>query len=285
MTDTAAPAQTDAERAEADRNLKTKHRAMWASGDYPTLASDLIWKLGPRVVAAADVRPGERVLDVAAGSGNAAIPAALRGGMVVASDLAPELFDVGRRLAAQAGAELEWREADAEALPFPDDAFDVVLSTVGVMFAPHHQRAADELVRVAKPGGRIALISWTPEGFIGQMFKTMKPYAPPLPEGAQPAPLWGDEQHVRDLLGDRVADVTATRETVVVDRFDSGEAFRDYFKHHYGPTIAVYNRIADDPEQVRRLDSALAELARSHGLDRPGAPVEWEYLLVIARVR
>lgn len=285
MTDTAAPAQTDAERAEADRNLKTKHRAMWASGDYPTLASDLIWKLGPRVVAAADVRPGERVLDVAAGSGNAAIPAALRGGMVVASDLAPELFDVGRRLAAEAGAELEWREADAEALPFPDDAFDVVLSTVGVMFAPHHQRAADELVRVAKPGGRIALISWTPEGFIGQMFKTMKPYAPPLPEGAQPAPLWGDEQHVRDLLGDRVADVTATRETVVVDRFDSGEAFRDYFKHHYGPTIAVYNRIADDPEQVRRLDSALAELARSHGLDRPGAPVEWEYLLVIARVR
>lgn len=285
MTDTAAPAQTDAERAEADRNLKTKHRAMWASGDYPTLASDLIWKLGPRVVAAADVRPGERVLDVAAGSGNAAIPAALRGGMVVASDLAPELFDVGRRLAAEAGAELEWREADAEALPFPDDAFDVVLSTVGVMFAPHHQRAADELVRVAKPGGRIALISWTPEGFIGQMFKTMKPYAPPLPEGAQPAPLWGDEQHVRDLLGDRVADVAATRETVVVDRFDSGEAFRDYFKHHYGPTIAVYNRIADDPEQVRRLDSALAELARSHGLDRPGAPVEWEYLLVIARVR
>lgn len=285
MTDTAAPAQTEAERAEADRNLKTKHRAMWASGDYPTLASDLIWKLGPRVVAAADVRPGERVLDVAAGSGNAAIPAALRGGMVVASDLAPELFDVGRRLAAQAGAELEWREADAEALPFPDDAFDVVLSTVGVMFAPHHQRAADELVRVAKPGGRIALISWTPEGFIGQMFKTMKPYAPPLPEGAQPAPLWGDEQHVRDLLGDRVADVTAARETVVVDRFDSGEAFRDYFKHHYGPTIAVYNRIADDPEQVRRLDSALAELARSHGLDRPGAPVEWEYLLVTARVR
>jgi ubiquinone/menaquinone biosynthesis C-methylase UbiE len=285
MTDTAAPAQTDAERAEADRNLKTKHRAMWASGDYPTLASDLIWQLGPRIVAAADVRPGDRVLDVAAGSGNAAIPAALRGGMVVASDLAPELFDVGRRLAAEAGAELESRQADAEAVPFPADAFDGVLSTVGVMFAPHHQRAADELVRVAKPGGRIALISWTPEGFIGQMFKTMKPYAPPLPEGAQPAPLWGDEQHVRDLLGDRVADVAATRETVVVDRFDSGEAFRDYFKHHYGPTIAVYNRIADDPEQVRRLDSALAELARSHGLDRPGAPVEWEYLLVTARVR
>jgi ubiquinone/menaquinone biosynthesis C-methylase UbiE len=268
-----------------DTALKQRHRAMWASGDYPTLASDLIWELGPRVVGAADVRPGERVLDVAAGSGNAAIPAALRGAMVVASDLAPELFDVGRRLAAEAGAELEWREADAEALPFPDDAFDVVLSTVGVMFAPHHERAADELVRVTASGGRIALISWTPEGFIGQMFKTMKPYAPPLPAGAQPAPLWGDEQHVRDLLGDRVSDITVARETVVVDHFDTAEAFRDYFKHHYGPTIAVYNRIADDPEQVRALDNALAELARSHGLDQPGAAVEWEYLLVTARVR
>jgi ubiquinone/menaquinone biosynthesis C-methylase UbiE len=280
MTDTATSTQTDADRA-----LKTKHRAMWASGDYPTLASDLIWALGPRVVEAADVRPGERVLDVAAGSGNAAIPAALRGAMVVASDLAPELFDAGRRLAAEAGAELEWREADAEALPFADDSFDVTLSTVGVMFAPHHEPAADELVRVTKSGGRIALISWTPEGFIGQMFKTMKPYAPPLPEGAQPAPLWGDEQHVRDLFGDRVTDVEAVRQTVVIDHFDTGEEFRDYFKSYYGPTIAVYNRIAEDPEQVRALDAALAELGRTHGLDAPGGDMVWEYLLVTAHVR
>jgi ubiquinone/menaquinone biosynthesis C-methylase UbiE len=280
MTDSATPTQTDADRA-----LKTKHRAMWASGDYPTLASDLIWALGARVVEAADVRPGERVLDVGAGSGNAAIPAALRGAMVVASDLTPELFDVGRRLAAEAGAELEWREADAEALPFADDSFDATLSTVGVMFAPHHQPAADELVRVTKPGGRIALISWTPEGFIGQLFKTMKPYAPPLPEGAQPAPLWGDEQHVRDLFGDRVTDVAAVRQTVVIDRFDTGEEFRDYFKTHYGPTIAVYNRIADDPEQVRALDAALAELGNTHGLGARGSAMEWEYLLLTARVR
>ena len=280
MTDTAVPTQTDADRA-----LKQKHRAMWASGDYPTLASDLIWELGPRAVAAADVRPGERVLDVAAGSGNAAIPAALRGAMVVATDLAPELFDAGRRHATEAGAELEWREADAEALPFADDAFDAVLSTVGVMFAPHHQVAADELVRVTKPGGRLALINWTPQGFIGRMFATMKPYAAPLPEGAQPAPLWGDEQHVRDLFGDRVTDVTAERQTVEIDRFDTGEEFRDYFKHHYGPTIAVYHRIADDPDQVRALDTALADLARAHGLDRPGGSLQWEYLLFTARVR
>jgi ubiquinone/menaquinone biosynthesis C-methylase UbiE len=282
MSNTAATTTT---QADADRALKQKHRAMWASGDYPTLASDLIWELGPRAVAAADVRPGERVLDVAAGSGNAAIPAALRGAMVVATDLTPELFDVGRRLATEAGAELEWREADAEALPFAEDAFEAVLSTVGVMFAPHHQVAADELVRVTKPGGRLALINWTPQGFIGRMFATMKPFAAPLPEGAQPAPLWGDEQHVRDLFGDRVTDATAERQNVEVDRFDTGEEFRDYFKHHYGPTIAVYHRIAGDPEQVRALDTALAELGRAHGLDRPGGTLQWEYLLFTARVR
>jgi len=154
---------------------------------------------------------------------------------------------------------------------------------VGIMFAPHHEQAADELLRVVKPGGRVALIAWTPEGFIGQMFTVMKPFAAPLPEGAQPAPLWGDEQHVRDLLGDRVTDVEAVRETVKLDRFRTGEEFRDYFKHHYGPTIAVYNRIADDPEQVRALDDALAELGRAHGLDGSGRGTEWEYLLFTAR--
>lgn len=277
MTDTAVPTATDADRA-----LKTKHRAMWASGDYPTLASELIWELGPRLVAAADVRPGERVLDIAAGSGNVAIPAALHGATVVASDLAPELFEVGRRLAAEAGAELEWREADAEALPFADDSFDVALSSVGIMFAPHHQAAADELVRVTAPDGRIGLISWTPEGFIGQMFRVMKPFAAPLPEGAQPAPLWGDADHVRDLLGDRVTDVTTVRETIEI-RFPTGEAFRDYFKKNYGPTIAVFNRIAGDPDQVAALDAALAELGNT-ALDASGA-MQWEYLLLTARVR
>ena len=283
MTDTHA-AQAPTTQPADDVALKQKHRAMWASGDYPAVA-DLIWDLGPRVVAAADVKPGDRVLDIAAGSGNVAIPAALRGATVVASDLTPELFDVGRRLATEAGAELEWREADAEALPFADDSFDAVLSCVGVMFAPHHERAADELVRVTKPGGRIAVLSWTPEGFIGRMFATMKPYAPPPPAGSQPAPLWGDEQHVRDLLGDRVGDVVAVRQTVRIDRFETGEQFRDYFKANYGPTIAVYRRIADDPEQVRALDAALADLGRTHGLDAPGGAMEWEYLLLSARVR
>lgn len=266
-----------------DRALKDKHRAMWASGDYPALASDLIWSLGPRLVAAVDVRAGERVLDVAAGTGNAAIPAALRGADVVASDLTPELFEAGRQRASEAGATLEWVPGDAEALPFPDDAFDVVLSCVGVMFAPHHERAAAELLRVTRPGGRIGLLSWTPAGFIGRMFATMKPFNAPPPAGAQPPPLWGDEQHVRALLGDRVENVRATRETVRIDRFADGEQFRAYFASHYGPTIAVYNRNADDPERIAALDAALVALG-DDAVGTDGA-MEWEFLLFTATVR
>ncbi|TFV84929.1 methyltransferase domain-containing protein [Microbacterium sp. dk485] len=267
---------------EADRALKAKHRAMWASGDYPALASDLIWSLGPRLVDAVGVQAGDRVLDVAAGSGNAAIPAALRGATVVASDLTPELFDAGRRRAREAGAELEWREADAEALPFPDDAFDAVVSSVGVMFAPHHERSATEILRVTRPGGRIGVLSWTPQGFVGRMFATMKPFNAPPPPGAQPAPLWGDDAHVRELFGASVTDFSAVRETVTIDRFDAGGRFREYFASHYGPTIAVYRRIADDPAQVAALDAALDALADAAIVD---GRMQWEYLLVTATVR
>lgn len=268
---------------EADRALKAKHRAMWASGDYPTLAHDLIWSLGPRVVAAVDVSPGERVIDIAAGSGNAAIPAALRGADVVATDLTPELFDDGHRRAQAAGAELEWRPADAEALPFGADEFDVAISTVGVMFAPHHERSADEIVRVVRPGGRVGLISWTLRGFIGQLFAALKPFSAPLPAGAQPAPLWGDEAHVRELFGDRITGVRAVRETVRFDGFASGEQFRAYFASHYGPTIAVYNRNADDPAAVAAIDDALRTLGDA-AIARDGGIVA-EYLLFTATVR
>lgn len=268
---------------EADRALKAKHRSMWASGDYPKLAHDLIWSLGPRVVAAIDIRPGERVIDIAAGSGNAAIPAALRGADVVATDLTPELFGEGHRRAEEAGAELEWRPADAEALPFDADEFDVAVSTVGVMFAPHHERSADEIARVVRPGGRVGLISWTPQGFIGQLFAALKPFNAPLPAGAQPAPLWGDEGHVRALFGDRVTEVAAVRETVRFAPFATGEEFRAYFASHYGPTIAVYNRNADDPDAVAAIDEALRGLG-----DRAiaeGGAIDSEYLLFTATVR
>jgi SAM-dependent methyltransferase len=268
---------------EADRALKAKHRAMWALGDYPAVVTDIVAPLGPILVEAARVQSGDRVLDVAAGTGSAAIPAALKGAQVVASDLTPELLATGRKEAEERGATLEWRQADAENLPFGDGEFDVVLSCLGAMFAPHHRASADELVRVCRSGGVIGLLSWTPEGFIGQLFATMKPYAPPPPPGAQPAPLWGSEEHVRGLLGDRVTDVEARRQVLKVDQFDVPEGFRDYFKATYGPTIAVYRNIADDPERVAALDRDLADLAQRFDTGDGSTVLEWEYLLLTAR--
>lgn len=261
-------------------DVKVRHRTMWASGDYPSVARELIPRLGERLVAAAGVGAGDRVLDVAAGSGNAAIPAAALGAQVIASDLTPELFDAGRREAAARGVELAWEEGDAEALPYPDGRFDVVLSCVGVMFAPHHQAAADEIVRVTRPGGRIAVLSWTPEGFIGQMFAAMKPYAPAPPPHASPAPLWGSSDHVEELFGDRVRDLSHVREDVHVPVFDTGAQFRDFFKASYGPTIMVYASLADRPERAAELDRALADLGDRCLQD---GRMPWEYLLTTAR--
>jgi len=270
---------------EADRALKQKHRAMWASGDYPALASELVLDLGAILVDACGIRTKQRVLDVAAGSGNAAIPAAMMGAKVIASDLTPELFDAGRHQAADRGVELEWMEADAESLPFGDNEFDVVMSCMGVMFAPHHQAGADELVRVCKPGGTIGLLNWTPEGFVGKMLAAMKPFAPPPPPGAQPPPLWGDENHVRELFGDKITDIKAEKRTVAIHSFHQPEDFLRYFKSHYGPTISVYKFLAGDEEKIKALDQALTELADSFGDAHGDAAwqMEWEYLLLTAR--
>ncbi|WP_157551091.1 class I SAM-dependent methyltransferase [Nocardioides jensenii] len=262
-------------------DLKAKHRAMWALGDYPSVATDVIAELGEALVSATEITARDTVLDIAAGSGNASLPAARTGARVIASDLTPELLEAGRREAAAQQLELTWQVADAEDLPFADGEFDAAISCVGIMFAPFHERAADELVRVVRPRGRIGLIAWTPEGFIGEMFAVMKPFAPPPPAGATPPPRWGDEAHVRELLGDRVHDVRVSRHQLVVDAFATPEGYRDFFKERYGPTIAVYTAIAGDPARVAELDEALAELGRRH--HRPDATMQWEYLLVTAR--
>jgi ubiquinone/menaquinone biosynthesis C-methylase UbiE len=201
----------------------------------------------------------------------------------LADDLTPEMLEAGRARAAAQGVDLEWREADAEALPFADDQFDIVMSCLGVMFAPHHQASADEMLRVCRPGGTIGLLSWTPEGFIGQMLATMKPFAPPPPPGAQPPPLWGREDHVRALLGDRVTSITARRQALPVEAFPTPEAFRDYFKARYGPVIATYRSIANDPGRVTALDDELADLARRHDHGTEATVMHWEYLLLTAR--
>jgi ubiquinone/menaquinone biosynthesis C-methylase UbiE len=270
-----------------DQALKAKHAAMWASGSYPTVVTDIVGPLGGILVDTVDVRAGQRVLDVAAGTGSSALPAVRRGAEVIATDLTPELLDVGRAAAeveglapsTGSGHRLTWQTADAEALPYDDADFDVVLSCIGVMFAPHHQRAADELVRVCRPGGTIGVLSWTPEGFIGQVFAVMKPFAPPPPPGASPAPLWGRADHVRDLFGDRVTDLVARQRMLPVDRFTSGPEFRAFMKSHYGPTIAVYRSIADDAAKVAALDADLDALGERFLHD--GA-MDWEYLLVTA---
>ncbi|HEX9041832.1 MAG TPA: class I SAM-dependent methyltransferase [Trebonia sp.] len=276
---------TTLDAAGADRALKSAHRAMWALGDYPAIARQVIPHLGAELVQACGVRRGMRVLDVAAGPGNAAIPAALTGASVVASDLTPELLQAGRAEAARRGAELEWRQADAEALPFADGDFDVAMSCVGVMFAPHHQASADELVRVCRPGGTIGLVSWTPQGFVGEMLAVMKPYLAPPPPGAQPPPLWGQEEHVSALLGDRVTGLAMRRQTVRVDCFATPQEFRDHFKACYGPTVAAYRGIAEDPERVAALDHALTDLARRHDRGTTSTIMDWEYLLLTARRR
>jgi ubiquinone/menaquinone biosynthesis C-methylase UbiE len=272
-----------ADLGEADRTLKTKHRAMWASGNYPAVVTDIVAELGPILVHEAGISSGDLVLDVGAGSGNAAIPAARTGAHVIASDLTPELLEVGQKWAAEVGVELTWETADAEALPYGDGEFDAVVSCLGVMFAPHHQTAADELIRVCRPGGTIGLIAWTPPGFIGQMFATMKPYAPPPPPGAQPPPLWGSEDHVRELFGDRVEDVHTETRALRVTHFATPEAFRDYFKSNYGPTIVAYRGLADDPDRAQALDRDLADLGRRFDLGTDSTVLDWEYLLFVAR--
>jgi SAM-dependent methyltransferase len=279
---------TSVNRADpADRALKDKHRSMWAWGDYPRVATELIAELGPIVVDAAGVTSASSVLDVAAGSGNASIPAARTGATVVASDLTPELLAAGERAATAAGVRLEWVEADVEALPFRDGEFDVVLSVVGAMFAPHHQQTADEMLRVCRPGGTIAMINWTPEGFIGGLFRTMGPYAPPPPPGVQPPALWGSEDHVRELFGDRVTGLDMRRQQIEFDLIDDPLEFREYWKRNYGPTIAVYRYQSDDPARVAELDEAfLRFLTAWNGTDTPGRTAyEAEYLLVTARRR
>jgi ubiquinone/menaquinone biosynthesis C-methylase UbiE len=268
-----------------DRALKTRHRAMWASGDFPRVSRETVAGVGPALVEAAGVAPGMQVLDVAAGSGNAAIAAAVAGADVVASDLTPEMFDAGRADAAAAGVTLAWVEADAEALPFDDASFDVVLSSFGAMFGPRHQVVADELLRVCRPGGTIAMANWTPEGWVGRFFVVQAPFMPPPPPGALPPILWGREDHVRELFGDRVSALGFERRTAVVDAFATPEELVQYYRDNFGPTILAYRAVADDPERRAQLDAGFLQLARDGNLAGPGEPARYafEYLLVVAR--
>jgi SAM-dependent methyltransferase len=237
--------------------------------------------LGPRLVEACGIGPGMKVLDVAAGTGNASIPAAQAGAEVTASDLTPELLEAGRKRAEGMGLTLEWKEADAENLPFEDESYDVVMSSIGAMFAPHHQEVADELVRVCKPGGTIGMLNWTPEGMVGALFRTIGPFAPPPPPGAQPPPLWGGEEHLRELFGDRVEFHTLDRANLEVTAFERPTDYVDHFRGKYGPTIVAENNARNNGKE-QELEDALQAFAVEWNRGEPdNARFEQEYLVAV----
>jgi len=268
-----------------DAEVKARHRAMWASGDYPSMVETWLTPLGPRLVAACRIGPGTRVLDIAAGTGNASIPAAQAGAHVTASDLTPELLEAGRARAAAAGVELEWVPADAEHLPFADASYDVVMSAIGVMFAPHHQQAADELTRVCRPGGTVGLLSWTPEGMLGALFRMMGQFAPAPPAGASPPPLWGSETHLRALMGDRVDWRSLERQVLEVTAFEQPRDYGEFFKARYGPTIGVRAN-AERNGRAAEFDEALDTFCEEWNLgSATDARFEMEYLLAVGTRR
>ena len=271
--------------ADADRALKAAHRGMWALGDYDRFARATVWELGPAMVEACGVARGQRVLDVAAGTGNVAIRAAKAGARVVASDLTTEHFDAGRRGAAAEGVELEWVEGDAEALPFDDGTFDVVTSCLGAMFAPNHQAVADELVRVCRPGGTIGMMNFTPEGTGGEFFALLAPFAPPPPAGAPSPVSWGQEDYARGLFGERVVMRTLGRRTYV-EHASSPQAYCRLCTEAFGPLVAIRAGLEGE-ERRGALDQALLDAVVRWNAGRADGPVAipYEYLMVVAQKR
>lgn len=273
MTTTDAPATPDLAA------VKAKQQATWTSGDYAVIGSTL-QLVGETICEAVDVHAGERVLDVAAGNGNASLAAARRGAEVTATDYVGHLLEGAARRAAADGLALTTREADAEALPFDDGSFDVVLSTFGVMFTPDHHRAGAELVRVARPGARIGLANWTPEGFIGGMFKIVGAHVPP-PAGVASPLQWGNEDHVREVLDG--ADVQITRKHFTF-RYRSAQDMFETFRDFYGPTFKAWGAL--DDEGRASFQSAL--LAHFDGANRATdgtLACDSEYLEVVATRR
>jgi ubiquinone/menaquinone biosynthesis C-methylase UbiE len=246
---------------------------VWALGDYPRFAREMIWNFGPTLVEACGIGPGQRVLDVACGSGNVAIRAAEAGADVVACDLEPAQLEAGRDQA----PEIDWVQADAAALPFEDGEFDVVTSSAGVMFAPDHQVAADELVRVCRPSGTIGLITFTPEGMAGEFFELFGRYLPPVD---QPPILWGIEEHVRDLFGDRLA-LRMERDTYVERAPGGPEGFADFYKTTFGPVVATYASLDDGGRA--ELDRAFLDFVRRWNTGNGDAALPVEYLLVVGQ--
>jgi ubiquinone/menaquinone biosynthesis C-methylase UbiE len=261
--------------------LKSRQQTAWASGDYAVIGTTL-QLVGEQLAEACDLHCDERVLDVAAGNGNATLAAARRGAHVTSTDYVASLLERGAERARAEGLQVSFQAADAEALPFEDASFDAVLSSFGVMFAPDHAKAASEMARVCRPGGRIGLANWTPEGFIGQLFKTLGRQLPP-PAGVQPPSLWGTEAHLRTLFGERAAAIAVTPRMFNF-RYRSAAHFIDVFRTWYGPVHKAF--LALPAEKASALEHDLTELLNRANRAGPGTlVVPSEYLEIVVTRR
>lgn len=261
--------------------LKARQQNAWASGDYAIIGTTL-QIVGEQLAEACDLRTDEQVLDVAAGNGNATLAAARRGCRVTSTDYVPALLERGAQRARAEGLQVEFQTADAEALPFADARFDAVLSTFGVMFTPNHALAAAEMLRVCRPGGRIGLANWTPEGFIGQLFKTLGRFVPPPPDVSPPS-RWGVESHLRTLFGDQAAAVAVTPRLFNF-RYRSPAHFIEVFRTWYGPVHKAFAGLP--PDRSAAMETDLTALLQS--LNRGGGAslvIPSEYLEVVVTRR
>lgn len=259
-------------------SLREKQQKVWRSGDYNRIAA-LTVPVNEATVVAASVIPGERVLDVATGTGHSALAAARQGGDVTAIDYVPALLDIARGRAAAEHLDVDFVEAPAEVLPFGNAAFDTGISSIGIMFAADHEQAARELTRVVRPAGKIVVTSWTADGFVGGMLAAVGRHVTP-PPGARPATRWGDQHYVASLFGDRVHSVDSHTAGLTV-RFVDAAAFADLFLGYYGPTFAAASKLDEDGKHALRAD--LISLAESRQQPVPGGiSIDWEYRVVEA---
>ena len=261
--------------------LKSRQQAAWSSGDYAVVGTTL-QIVGEELCEALDLRAGQKVLDVAAGNGNVSLAAARRWCDVTSTDYVPSLLERGRARALADGLNIEFRPADAEALPFADESFDAVVSTFGVMFTPNQSKAAAELMRVCKSGGRIGLANWTPEGFIGQVFKTLGKYLPP-PAGAKSPALWGSNEHLKALFGIGAQDI-AMKARHFNFRYRSPAHFMDVFKTYYGPMLKAFAAL-DEFKQKDLAGDMHALIARMNVANDGTMVVPSEYLEVVITKR
>ena len=261
--------------------IKQRQRATWASGDYHMIGTQIVLS-SELMIEALDVHADERVLDVATGSGNAALAAARRGCSVVGVDYVPALLERARTRATAEGVVAEFIEGDAEALPFDDAGFDVVVSVFGAMFAPDQERTAGELARVCRPGGRIGLVTHTPEGFIGNLFKVTGRHVPP-PAGLRSPIQWGTEERLRELFRERIGELRIERRDIVF-RYPSAFAYLQYWRRYYGPTLKAFEAVGEAGRDG--LEADLLELiARFNRADDGTMIVESEYLETVIVTR